>query len=105
MKYLSLALIVIAVVFETVADVLFKKWSIENKSTILWGGLALYFIGTLIWAYSLKFDYLSKAITVFTVLNLIAVITVGILFFNESLSLINKVGIGLGILSVLLLNL
>lgn len=105
MNYLSVLLILVAVIFETVADVLFKKWSIESRNMILYAGLALYFIGTVIWAYSLKFNYLSKSITIFSVLNLIAVIAVGVIFFNEHLTLLHKIGIGLGIASVVLLNL
>ena len=104
MKYLSTILILIAVVFEVGADILFKEWSLQHKQLLFYSGLGVYFVGTVFWAYSLKFDYLSKAITVFTVLNLIAVILVGVFFFHESLSNLNKLGIVLGIISVLLLQ-
>jgi len=64
----------------------------------------IYFIGSVFWAISLKYEYLSKAISVFAVLNLIIVVLVGVLYFKEDLSLINKIGIGLGILSVILIE-
>jgi len=97
-------LIIVAVVFETIADILFKYWTLNLRNIFLWGGFILYFIATIIWAYSLKFEYLSKAITVFTVFNLIAVVLAGLYIFNEHLSLVNKIGILFGIVSVILVQ-
>ncbi|NQV88534.1 MAG: hypothetical protein HQ402_03200 [Parcubacteria group bacterium] len=103
-KLLFLLLIFSAVIFETIADVFFKFSHIQSKPIWLWFGVGLYTVGTIIWAFSLKYDYLSKAISIFTILNLVAVIFVGFLFFHEDLSLINKLGIGLGVLSVILMQ-
>ena len=89
---------------EVVGDVFFKKWSTDSKNILLYIGLLIYFIGTIFWAISLKYEYLSKAISVFTVLNLVIVVLVGVLYFKEDLTLINKIGIGLGILSVVLIE-
>lgn len=99
-----LLLLVAAVAFETLADTLFKSWSINNRNALLWAGIGIYTIGTFVWAYSLKFGFLSKAISIFTILNLIAVLLVGILYFKEELSPANKFGIILGVLSVVLLQ-
>ena len=100
-----LTLIALAVAFEVVADVLFKKWAMENRGQLLAIGLALYFIGTVFWAISLRHDLLSRAVTVFTVANLIAVVLAGVLIFGEELTTLQRIGIGLGVLSVLLLEL
>jgi len=43
-------------------------------------------------------------ITALSTVGLVIVVLVGVLYFNEDLSLINKVGIGLGILSVILIE-
>lgn len=91
--------------FEVVADILFKKWSIENKNILLAIGLAIYFVGTIFWAVSLKYEHLSKAIAVFTILNLVILVLAGIILFKENLSLANKIGIILGILSIILIEL
>ena len=64
----------------------------------------IYFIGTMVWAFSLKYELLSKAISIFTILNIVLLVLAGILVFNESLSIINKIGIALGILSVILIE-
>lgn len=103
-KIIFLVLVIVAVAIETGADVLFKLSSNNGKSLLLWLGVGLYTIGTIIWAVSLRHELLSKAIVVFAILNIIAVILVGVLFFKEDLSLFAKIGIGLGVISLVLLQ-
>lgn len=105
LKILFFILIAIAVALEIFGDMLFKKWSLENNNFLLYIGLATYFIGSMFWAFSLKYEYLSKAISVFTILNLVVVALVGILYFKEELSILNKAGIALGVISIILVEL
>ena len=104
LKFIFFGLIGLSVVLEVVSDILFKKWATDSKNSLLYVGLLIYLIGTIFWAFSLKYGYLSKAISIFTILNLIIIVLVGILYFKENLSLINRIGIGLGILSVILIE-
>ncbi len=104
LKWFFFGLIGIAVALEVVADIFFKKWALENRNMLLFIGLVFYFVGTVFWAFSLRLEFLSKAISIFTVLNLIMVVLVGVLVFKEDLSLINKIGIGLGVVSVILME-
>lgn len=104
LKLIFFSLIIIAVLLEVAGDIFFKKWSLENKNVLLITGLVIYFIGTFFWAVSLKYEYLSKAISVFAVLNLIIIVLIGLVLFKENLSLTNKIGIGLGILSIILIE-
>ena len=103
-KFIFFGLIALAVVLEVVGDIFFKKWSISSKNTLLYIGLLVYFIGTIFWAISLKYEFLSKAISIFTILNLIIIVLVGVIYFKEDLSLVNKIGIVLGILSAILIE-
>ena len=64
----------------------------------------MYFVGTIFWALSLRHEFLSRAVTVFTVLNFIAVVLAGVLIFHEQLSTLNKAGIALGIISVIMME-
>ncbi len=97
-------LISIVIVLETIADVLFKEWSLKNQPFLLVLGVIIYSLGTVAWAYSLKFESLSKAITVFSIVNLIAVILIGLIFYKEDVSLVAKLGIVLGVISVVLMQ-
>ncbi len=105
MKYTFLALLVSGVILEVVADIFLKKWSIENKNLLMALGLVLYLASTVAWAYSLKFGFLSKGVAIFTILNLILVVLAGVFMFDEHLTLVNKIGIGLGIVSIILIEL
>ena len=103
-KFIFFGLLLLAVALEVIGDVYFKKWSMEGRNILLYLGLAIYFLGSVFWAISLKYELLSKAISIFTVLNLIIVVLIGTIMFNESLSTINKLGIALGVLSVILIE-
>jgi len=103
-KSIFLLLIGSAVILEVVADLFFKKWALSNRQVLFVAGLLVYFVGTVFWAFSLKYELLSRAGVVFTVVNMIVLTLVGILVFKENLSLVNKIGIGLGVLSVILIE-
>jgi multidrug transporter EmrE-like cation transporter len=104
MRYIFFGLIFLAVFLEVIADILFMKWSVDHKNILFAVGMVIYTIGTVFWAISLKYDYLSRAISVFTILNLIIITLAGVLIFKEDLSNINKIGIALGIISVILIE-
>lgn len=80
------------------------EWAIESRSILLIIGFAIYLIGSAFWVVSLKYGFLSKAIAVFTILNLVLLVLVGVFMFKEDLSLINKIGIGIGAISILLIE-
>lgn len=103
-KTVFLILVFFAAILEATGDIILKKWAIDGRQFFFALGLIVYFGATVIWAFSLKYEFLSKAISIITILNLIVVVLVGVLYFKEDLSLINKVGILLGILSVILIE-
>jgi multidrug transporter EmrE-like cation transporter len=103
-KQTFIALILIGTFLEVCGDILFKKWSIEGKNILLMVGLLVYFAGAVPWALSLQYAEVSEAIVVFMVLNVIGVVLAGMVLFHETITDIQKVGIGLGILSIVLLE-
>lgn len=103
-KIIFFILILLAVIIEVVADILLKKWAIANKNLFLILGLIIYFIGTIFWAFSLKYEFLSKAGVVFTILNLILIVLAGVFLFGDKLSITNKLGILLGMISIILIE-
>ena len=104
-KSIFFIFITLAVILEVIGDVLFKKWSIGEKNSLFTLGLAIYFLGSIFWALSLRYEYLTKAISIFTLLNLIIITLVGALIFKEDLSLINKIGVALGVVAIILIEL
>lgn len=75
---------------EVVGDILIKKWSLESRNIFLMSGILIYFAGSAFWILSLKYEYLSRAISIFTVLNLILIVLAGVILFKENLSIANK---------------
>lgn len=103
-KLLFWVCIVSAVLFEALGDIFFKSWAGAHRIWLLVAGLTVYFIGTVFWAVSLKYEGLARAITLFSVVNLVIIVLVGVVFFNEELTSLHKLGIALGIVSVALLE-
>lgn len=104
-KFIFWSLLLVAVALEVVGDIFFKRWTLEHRPLFLWAGFAIYATGTLLWAFSLKYELLAKAISVFTIVNLICVVLVGILLFDEHISMMSKIGIFLGLISIALIEL
>lgn len=104
-KWLLMLLLIASAIFESLGDLSFRYSALESRKFWLWAGVGLYMICTLIWAYTLKHEPISKAITIVNIINLILVILVGFFVFHESASLVNKIGIGLGVASVILMQL
>ncbi|RPI79111.1 MAG: hypothetical protein EHM45_04130 [Desulfobacteraceae bacterium] len=101
---LFMGCIITGVLLEAIGDVVLKKWAMVHHNLLLIGGLFIYFIGAIFWAFSLKYELLSKSISIFTILNLIVVALLGVFLFQEKLTLVNKLGILLGIVSVILIE-
>lgn len=104
LKSIFFILVIVAAILEASGDVILKKWALSGKQTVFFLGVIVYFLATVIWAFSLKYEFLSKAISIITILNLIIVVLVGVLYFNEDLSLVNKIGILIGIVSVIMIQ-
>ncbi len=104
LKTIFFVLVILVAMLEASGDVILKKWAVDRKQFFFILGLIVYFVATVIWAFSLKYEFLSKAISIITILNLIIVVLVGVLYFKEDLSIINKVGIVIGIISVILIQ-
>ena len=104
--YLFLA---VAVLFEGTADLLFRKWGIARQAgTGSWMffafSLAVYVIGSVSWGLSLQYQAVSRGIIAFAVLNVLMVAAAGVWLFGEHLSTVNRIGIVLGTLSLVLVE-
>lgn len=85
------------VAFELLGDLYFKQTNIG------WG-LVLYLIGTGFWALALKQNEFSKAVVVFTLINLIAACVIGRLVLEEPLTPTKYAGLALACLAIFLIE-
>jgi multidrug transporter EmrE-like cation transporter len=97
------ALLLLGTALEIVGDILFKRWGAEGRAGLLAWGLAVYMVGAALWACSLRYAPLATAAAVFAVVNVLILSLGGLLLFEERLDLNHLVGIGLGLLSVVVL--
>jgi multidrug transporter EmrE-like cation transporter len=112
-KLLEMGLIIGAVTSVGVADVLIKKiflprttFFTDIKNPLMLAVIILYLVQIVIFAYI--FDRkaeLGIVGIIQTALYAIIVIGSGLLFFNEDISLVQGIGIGVAILGVVLMNL
>jgi multidrug transporter EmrE-like cation transporter len=104
------AFLVLAVVLEGSADLLLRKWGLDRAAG---GGrwvffalsLAVYMGGAVCWGLSLQYREVSRGIVAFAVLNVLAVAVAGVFLYGEELSPVNRVGIALGLCSLVLVEL
>ncbi len=89
-------LILLGAALEVAGDVFLKKqqWAL---------GLAIYFLGSCFWALSLKETELSRAIVLFTVVNLLMVVGIGVGYFDETLSVKQIIGVVFALRSLILI--
>ncbi len=106
---LNYILILLGIITSALAQVMLKKSSEfsffkEYNFFIFFilGGL-FYIISFGLYAYILKIFDISKISPVMTIGVMVIVVASGILFFKETLSLIQSVGIILGVISIILI--
>jgi len=104
MKIYFLLLVVTVSILEVVGDILFKEWTIRTDKIFLIAGIIAYLAATTFWAFSLKFQNLSKAVVIFGILTIIIGVLVGVFLYKEELSTLNIIGIFLGLVSIVLLE-
>jgi multidrug transporter EmrE-like cation transporter len=98
------ALMFVAIVFEVAGDLVFRKWGIEQRWPLLVAGLAIYGVGAVAWAFSLRYTQVSTGIVLLGVMNVVLVVIGGMVFFKEKLSTTQLLGVLLGVASLALLN-
>lgn len=103
-KIIFWLLILIWTILEIIWDILFKKWATDNKFIFIVIWFAIYALWTVFWAYSLKYENLSKAISIFTIFNLIIISIVWVVYFKESLSIYNIIWIILWIIAIMFIE-
>lgn len=97
--------IVILVVFEAIADILAKEWSLGQHSfSLALLALLAYMIGNSSWLIALKYGSgLARGAIIFSVASAILASAIGLIFYKEHLSHMQMAGVIVGILAIFLL--
>ncbi|HPI67249.1 MAG TPA: SMR family transporter [bacterium] len=92
------------ILFEIIADILAKEWSL--KTGLVWavGAILAYVIANTFWLFALKNGSgLARGAVIFSVVSAVFASLIGIILYKEYLTKIQLVGIFLGIISVALI--
>ncbi len=103
-KVLFFILVITSVILETVGDIIFKKWSLAPHWLLFSLGMVVWMLSGVFWVYSMRFELLTKAGVIFTVLSLLCVVGVGVFYFKEELTWWNRIGLFMGLISIILLE-
>ena len=98
------AMLLIAVTFEVLGDLLFRKWGIEQRWPVFAASLIIYNLGAIAWGISLRFMQVSTGIIVLGILNVVFVVIGGAVIFKERITPLQTLGIALGLVSLILVG-
>ena len=99
-----LILLILVIIFELIADVLSKQWSLEPKALFLVGGILFYMIANLAWLFALRYGVgLARGVSIFSVVCAVIALIIGFVFYKEPVSRIQLFGIILGVASLILI--
>ena len=94
----------LVVVFELIADVLSKQWSLTPSLLFLIGGIGFYLIANIAWLFSLRYGVgLARGVSIFSVVCAVVALIIGVVVYKESVSRVELFGIILGIVSLVLI--
>ena len=94
----------ILIIFEVIADIFAKQWSLVGKPYLWIAAISAYVIGNIFWLFALKNGSgLSRGAIIFSLVSEILAISVGLFYYHESVTGTQLMGMGLGVVSLALL--
>lgn len=95
----------ILILFEAIADIFAKEWSLERRS-IIYAILSLfaYLLANSSWLIALKHGSgLARGAIIFSVASALLAMVIGLVFYKEHMSIMQLIGATIGIISITLL--
>ena len=97
--------LILSALFFAVGEFLSKKFAINPRWLYVVYILAVYCLGTLAWLPAiLQKNSLSIVGTIWSVLSLLATISIGVLIFGEKINILGIIGIIFAFISIILLS-
>ncbi|MEK7148131.1 MAG: EamA family transporter [Patescibacteria group bacterium] len=92
----------ILIVFELIADILAKSWSLKGGWLLVSASLLGYLIANTFWLFALKNGSgLGRGAIIFSLVSAIIAILLGIFLYHEKTSTTQIIGMTLGIVSLI----
>ena len=96
--------LILLIVFETLADIFAKNWSLDQNRFWAWGSLFFYMVANSFWLFALKNgSRLAREAVIFCVLTGVIAVALGAWIYKEPLSKTQTGGLILGIVAIVLL--
>ena len=102
---MGLTLIIVGGIILTCGDIIMKNWTITNSNLTFINGILVWLLGLVLLAFSFKYKDIAVASMIFVIANIITLAIVNWGYYNESLSLLKVVGILIGFVAVVILEL
>jgi len=92
------------IIFEIIADIFVKYYSLSNKWYLAAMGLLCYVIANMSWIYSMKLNSsLAVGANIFAISTGIIALIIGVVFFQEMVTTKQLIGMFLGAVSLILI--
>jgi multidrug transporter EmrE-like cation transporter len=101
---IAIILLLIGGIILTLGDIMMKKWVNTNSYIFYIIGMIIYLVGLNFLAQSFKFKNIAVASVIFVIFNVVTLSIVSWIYFKETLSPVQIVGMVLGILSIVILE-
>lgn len=92
------------ILFELVADVFAKEWSLKSNPWFWIGSLFSYVVANAFWLYAIKSGSgLARGATIFSVASAVLAIVVGLIIYKENVTTIQVLGMFFGLVAIVLI--
>lgn len=88
----------------TAGDLVMKSWVGNGRVALFLIGLVIYMVGLIFLSQSFRYQHIAVASLVLVVFNVITLVIISYLFFKETLSILQIIGLILGLIAVGLLE-
>ena len=84
----------------TIGDIFQKEWIIRNNYWLFWIGILLYTMGGILLAICYRYKNMATATMIYIIFNVVTLVIISWLWYDEKLDMIAILGLVLGMVSV-----
>lgn len=93
------------IIFEAIADVISKEWSLHGSPVRYIGALGAYAFANVFWLIALRSGAgLTRGAIIFSVGSTLVAVLIGLLLYKESITKLEFIGVLLGLVAITLIG-